>query len=76
MKNILGIIAILVWTVSAGGLIYFSGILDFHQHIRWSILIGLILLGVHLINLVLYFSLSRGLLAETNNFSIKSFVAP
>lgn len=58
MKNILGVIAILVWTVSAGGLIYFSGILDFHQHIEWSILIGLILLVVHLINLVLYFKIT------------------
>ena len=40
MKNILGIIAILVWTISAGGLIFFSGILNLHQHIGWSILIG------------------------------------
>ena len=49
MKNILGIVAILVWTISAGGLILFSGILNLHQHIGWSILIGLILLCVHLL---------------------------
>jgi len=58
MKNILGIVAILVWTISAGGLIFFSGILNLHQHIGWSILIGLILLGIHLINLILYFKIT------------------
>ena len=58
MKNILGLIAILLWTASAGALIYFSGILSLHQHIGWSLLIGFILLGIHVINLILYFKIT------------------
>ena len=58
MKNILGFIAMLIWTTIAGVSLYFSGIFSLHTNVGWAILIATSLFIVHIINLILYFKIT------------------
>ena len=58
MKNILGFIAMFIWTAIAGVSLYFSGIFSLHTNVGWAILIAASLLIVHVINLILYFKIT------------------
>ena len=58
MRNLLAFFAMITWTTSAGAGLYFSGILAQHTAIGWSLIAALILLGIHIGNLILYFKLA------------------
>lgn len=58
MKNILGFIAMFIWTAISGVSLYFSGIFSLHTNVGWAILIAASLLIVHVINLILYFKIT------------------
>ena len=58
MRNLLAFFAMITWTISAGAGLYFSGILAQHTAIGWSLIAALILLGIHIGNLILYFKLA------------------
>jgi len=58
MKNILGFIAMFIWTAIGGVSLYFSGIFSLHTNAGWAILIAASLLIVHVINLILYFKIT------------------
>ena len=58
MKNILAFFAMIIWTISAGAGLYFSGILAQHTAIGWSLVAALILLAIHIGNLILYFKIA------------------
>ena len=58
MKNILGFVAMLIWTAIAGLSLYFLGRFSLHTNVGWAILIAASLLIVHVINLILYFKIT------------------
>ena len=58
MKNILAFFAMIIWTISTGAGLYFSGILAQHTAIGWSLIAALILLAIHIGNLILYFKIA------------------
>ena len=58
MKSIKAILIMIVWTALSLAGLYYLGALDNYRNPLWIIPIGIALLGIHMINMYLYFALA------------------